>query len=71
MAFPAQRNQIVYRVGLFSAAHAPGFDVVNINRLSVAHFARDEVGYIIAHAFEIYFCVRFDVQSLDIIHMTC
>jgi hypothetical protein len=44
--------------------------VVNINRLSVAYFARDEVGHIVTHAFEIYFRVRFDVQSLDIIHTT-
>lgn len=71
VAFPAQGNQIVDGVGLFSAAHAPGFDMVNINRLRMAHLARDEVGYIVAHTFEICFCVRFDVQSLDIIHMTC
>jgi hypothetical protein len=70
MAFPAQRNQVVDGVGLFSATHAPGFYVVNINRLSVAYFARDEVGHIVTHAFEIYFRVRFDVQSLDIIHTT-
>ena len=70
VAFPAQRNQVVYRVGLFSAAHAPGFDMVNVNRLRMAYLARDEVGHIVTHAFEIYFCVRFDVQSFDIIHMT-
>jgi hypothetical protein len=70
VAFPAQRNQVVYRVGLFSATHAPGFDVVNVNRLRVAYLARDEVGYIVTHAFQICFCVRFDVQSLDFIHMT-
>ena len=70
MAFPAQRNQVVDGVGLFSAAHASGFDVVNVNRLGVAYLARDEVGYIVTHAFQICFRVRFDVQSLDIIHMT-
>ena len=71
MAFAAQRNQVVDGVGLFSATHAPGFDVVNVNRLRVAYLARDEVGHIVTHACEIYFRVRFDVQSLDFIHMTC
>lgn len=70
MAFPAQSNQVVDGVSLFSAPHAPGFYVVNVNRLAMAYLARNEVGHIVTHAFEIYFCVRFDVQSLDIIHMT-
>ena len=70
MAFPAKRNQVVDSVGLFSSPHSPGFYVVNVNRLRVAYLARYKFGNVVAHAFQICFRVRFDVQSLDIIHTT-
>jgi hypothetical protein len=38
--------------------------VVNVNSLRMAHLTRDEIGYIVTHAFQIYFRVRFDAQSL-------
>jgi hypothetical protein len=64
VAFPAKRNQVVNGVNLFGATHAPGFDVVNVHRLRMAHLTRDKIGYIVTHAFQICFCVRFDAQSL-------
>jgi hypothetical protein len=64
MAFPAKRNQVVNGVNLFGATHAPCFDVVNVHRLRMAHFTRNEIGHIVTHAFQICFRVRFDAQSL-------
>jgi hypothetical protein len=71
VAFPAKRNQVVDGVNLFGATHAPGFDVVNVHSLRMAHFTRDEIGYIVTHAFEICFCVRFDAQSLFVNVLFC
>jgi hypothetical protein len=63
MAFPAQCNQVVDGLNLFGATHAPGFDVVNVHSLRMANFTRDKVGYIVTHAFQICFRVRFDATK--------
>jgi hypothetical protein len=71
MAFPAKRNEVVNGVNLFGSTHTPGFDVVNVHRLRMAHFTWNEVGYIVTHAFQICFSVRFDAQSLFVNVLFC
>jgi hypothetical protein len=43
--------------------------VVNVHRLRMANFTRNEIGYIVTHAFQICFCVRFQLQQVKLFNI--
>ena len=57
VAGSTQGHQVLYGISSFASTHTTRFNVVDVYGFSLADFARNEVGCVVAHTLQVDLCV--------------